>query len=57
MSAIAGDGMQREVHAVAAKAGIDSAHRLIRGKVVPEGGKVDDRNRAWSEDIPELRLV
>ena len=57
MSAIAGDGMQREVHAVAAKAGIDPAHGLIFPEVVAESGKVDEFHSLSFANIPDMGMA
>jgi hypothetical protein len=55
LSAVAGDGVQRQINGVAAKAAIDPSHGLTFPKVVAEGGKIDQL--LSFADIPSVGMA
>jgi len=57
LSTVAGDGVEGQVYAVAAKAGIDPSHRLTLPKVVAESGKVDKFHSLSFADIPHTGMA
>lgn len=56
-SAVAGDGVQGQIDAIAVETSIDPSDRLIRRKIVAESGKVDEFDSLPFADIPNMGMA
>ena len=56
MSAIAGNGVQRQIDAVPSKAGIDPSHRVMVREVVTQSRKIDQFHPLFFSDAPAVRM-